>query len=153
MAASATLFEELRPDGVDLPVVSFYPGAEGFRQAYELSLSATNEFLGCIAIQIMGEILGPAYINNYFKRRAEKGIRSRIIWPRSNLARGLLSKATLYKFQARFLAPDPEWQAGFLSWNDSLAILSLRRGHAGCMLVRGKAIAYFDPHYILFLCE
>lgn len=140
---ATTLFSSLLQNSKDLPAVTFYPGAEGFKKAYEDSLSAKNEFLGCIPIEIMAETLPTGYILNYFKRRAAKKITSRIIWSESPYAKNLYRYRNELRFNAKFFPQDKKWQVGILSWNNVIALLTLTRGQSGCVIIKSDAISYF----------
>jgi len=64
----------------DRPRVRFYEGADGLRQAYEDTLSAKEKIRAYASIDDMHAAL-PGYFPRYYKRRADKGIPIRAIFP------------------------------------------------------------------------
>ena len=60
--------------------VRFYEGSDGLRQAYEDTLNAKEKIRAYASIDDMHDAL-PGYFPRYYKRRAEKGIHIRAIFP------------------------------------------------------------------------
>ena len=68
------------------PKVMFYEGREGLQKVYEDTLSSSEEILAYASVEDMSPTL-PNYFPLYYKRRAEKGIPIRAIFPESPEAR------------------------------------------------------------------
>lgn len=83
------------------------------------------------------------YLENYFVRRAQKGIHTRLIYPVSDFGSHVARKSLEYKIQVRVLDDVPAWRAGVFSWDDYLGIQSLTEGRLTCTILRNKDIAEF----------
>lgn len=126
------------------PTVQFHQGKDGFKRMLEMSLSAKKEFLGLINVDLFANHLTPAYLEDFFERRANLGIHSRLIWPQcGEFAKQILPKAIKYKTQIRVLPFSKEWRSGFISWNNSVSIKSFSAGQITCTIVENDDIASF----------
>lgn len=130
------------PDG-HLPSVEFYEDSDGFKKMLERTLNARGEFLAVINVDLFGTILEPSYLQDFFERRAKKGIRSRLIWPEGVLARKLYSQSKRYKTQIRVLETALSWSSGIISWNHCLSIKSFSQGRVTCTILENEDIAHF----------
>lgn len=79
------------------PKVMFYEGKEGLERVYEDTLNSREEILAYASVEDVNLAL-PNYFPFYFKRRAEKGIPIRAIFPESPEAR---ARANLDKEEKR----------------------------------------------------
>lgn len=68
------------------PKVQFFEGSEGIKTAYEDSLTSNETIRAYASIENMHLAL-PDYFPSYYKRRAEKGIHIRAIFPDTSEAR------------------------------------------------------------------
>jgi len=126
-----------------VPTVKFYEEVDGFKKMLEESLTARGEVLVFTYVDVFSEILDPDYLENYFKRRAAKGIHTRLIFPPCDFAERVNKKAKQYKIQVRLLPPELKWASGFFSWNDSVALMSYTEGRFTCTIIENKDITYF----------
>ena len=67
------------------PKIQFYEGKEGLAQVYENTLTSKETIRAYANIDDMHKAL-PDYFPEYYKRRAEKGIKIRAIFPKTPLA-------------------------------------------------------------------
>ncbi len=126
------------------PKVSFHEGTEGFKRMLEMSLSAKGEFLGLINVELFSEHLTPEYLEDFFVRRAARGIRSRLIWPRRDaFANRTIPKSRELKMQVRVLPSNIEWRSGFISWNDCISLKSFSSGQITCTIIQNNDIVSF----------
>jgi HTH-type transcriptional regulator, sugar sensing transcriptional regulator len=79
------------------PRIKFYEGKEGLVQVYEDTLTATETIRAYATIDDMHNTL-PGYFPQYYKRRADKGIKIRSIFPRTTQA---LERVRYNKHEAR----------------------------------------------------
>ncbi len=63
------------------PKIRFYDGTDGMKEAFEDTLTAKDEILAFAVGADMFKSLGRDYFKNYFKKRAEKNIKVRVIAP------------------------------------------------------------------------
>lgn len=68
------------------PQVRFYEGKEGLQQAYEDTLSSHEEIRAYASVEDIAPTL-PHYFPEYYKRRTQKNIKIRAIFPESVAAR------------------------------------------------------------------
>ena len=130
------------------PDVQFYEGTEGFKRMLELTLSAKGEFLGLINVELFAKHLSPEYLEDFFQRRAEKGIHSRLIWPHHSSSAGSFAKRTIpkskvYKMAVRYLPSAAEPRSGFISWNNCISLKSFSAGQITCTIIENNDIADF----------
>ncbi|MCB0322521.1 MAG: hypothetical protein KDD69_03075 [Bdellovibrionales bacterium] len=131
------------------PGVQFHEGVEGFKRMLEMSLAAKGEFLGLIDVELFSRLLSAEYLLSFFRRRAEKGISSRLVWPsRGAFAKESLPQAKEYRISVRFLPADQEWRSGFISWNNCISLKSFTAGKVTCTIIENEDIAFFYRNYI-----
>lgn len=131
-----------RPDS-SAPSVKFYEGKDGFKRMLEETLEAHDEVLVITYVDLFAHILTPSYLENYLRRRAGKGIRTKLIYPPSEFGQRVGKKANDYKITLRTLSPEFIWRAGVFSWNDSLGIQSLTENRLTCTIIENRDIAHF----------
>ena len=134
------------------PTVKFYEGVEGFKKMLEETLTAKNECLFFTYVDLFSELVGPDYLEDYFKRRAAKGIHTKLIFPPCKFANRVNKKADDYKIQVRLMPPDVIWKAGIFSWNNWVAIKSFTEGKITCTLIENADIAHFYRTVIYPMC-
>ena len=137
------LLNTIKPTDIGVPTVKLYEGADGFKKMLEETLTAKGEVLVYSYVKLFSELVGPGYLERYFKQRADKGIHTRLIFPPCEFADKVNKKADEYKIQIRLLPDDVDWKAGIFSWNDSIAILSYTESKLTCTIIENKDIAYF----------
>jgi len=126
------------------PSVQFHEGVEGFRRMLDMTLSAKGEFLALINVELFSEHLSAEYLENYFERRSEGGIHSRLIWPEENsFAQLVLKDAAKHKIQVRYLPTGEKWRSGFISWNNCISLVSFSAGQITCTIVENDDIVSF----------
>lgn len=66
------------------PKILFYPGIEGYKTAYEDSLTSPDKKLfGIFSTRSTWEVLGREYVDRIIEKRVKKGIHLRVVRPRS----------------------------------------------------------------------
>ena len=63
------------------PKILFYPGVEGYKIAYEDSLTAQGPLFGIFSVQSIWDVLGRDYVDHIIERRVKKGIPLRVVLP------------------------------------------------------------------------
>lgn len=126
------------------PTLKFYEGSEGFKKMLELTLSSKNDFLGLINVELFSAHLKKDYLKNYFIKRAENNIHSKLIWHKiDNFAEFAIKNAQSLKIQIRLLESSTEWSSGFISWNNCLSLKSFSQGQISCTILENKDIVSF----------
>jgi sugar-specific transcriptional regulator TrmB len=125
------------------PSVRMYEGVDGFKKMLEESLTAKGEVLVFTYVDIFSKLLDPDYLENYFKRRAKKGIHTRLIFPPCRFADRVNKKAKQYNIRVRLLPSELKWASGFFSWNDCVALMSYTEGRLTCTIIENKDIVFF----------
>jgi predicted ABC-type ATPase len=124
-------------------VVKLYEEAEGFKKMLEESLQAKNEIVIFNNTMIFTKMLGEAFYENYFERKAALGIKSRIIYPPCAFADKINAKKDRYKTDLRILSQNLGSEAGFYLWDNTVAIKSLKENKVSCTIIENKDIANF----------
>lgn len=146
------LLSSLQAREQSVPTVKFYEEAEGFRHMLEETLSAKGEVLVFSYVPLFSTLVGMDYLLDYFRRRAAKGISTRLLFPPCSFADAVHAKAKEYKIQVRLLPPTLIWQSGMFSWNDSLALMSYTQQRLTCTIIENRDIAHFYRQIIFELC-
>ena len=137
------LLNSIKSSDARIPTVKFYEGVDGFKKMLEETLSAKGEILVFTYVKLFSELLDPEYLEGYFKRRSDKGIHTRLIFPPCDFADKVNAKADEYKINVRLVPMDVDWKAGIFSWNDNIAIQSFTEGKLTCTVIENKDIAFF----------
>lgn len=145
------LLSKIQKGDASKPTVKFYEGVEGFKKMIEETLEANGEVRIFQSVQFLAAAVDPVYLEDYVRRRAEKGISARLIFPPNNFAEGLEKRRKLYKTETRYLPPDSGWSAGFFTWNDKVALLSFTEGSQTCTILENKDLAYFFQNVVFEL--
>lgn len=123
-------------------------GVPGLQQMLEESLDATNDIRVITDINEFSRLLGLEYLQSYYARRGQRGIHSRLIWPKTPLLKQLRETLLQNQMNVRILTRDEGWEVGLFSWNDTLAIKSLSQGSVTCTLLESREIAQFFQNVV-----
>ncbi len=137
------ILDAIKPTDTGIPTVKIYEGVDGFKKMFEETLTAKNEVLVINYVELFSKLIGPDYLENYFKRRSAKGIRGRHIFADCDFAERINKKAAEYKVNIHLTPAGMEWKAGIYSWNDCLGIQSFTEGKMSCVVIENKDIAEF----------
>lgn len=146
---SKQIFENIESHGHDRPGVKFYEGVGGFKKMLEETLEAKGTLRLILYVDMFSKIVTTEYFENYFLRRAEKDIMTKVIYSPCEFATHVNKQAEKYKLDVRILPPEFHWKAGVFSWNDKVAMLSLSENQLTCTIIENKDIADFYQN-ILF---
>ena len=146
------LLSSVQSSDQSIPTVKFYEGVGGFKKMLEETLSAKGEVLVFTYVAIFSKLIGPSYLENYFQRRSDKNIHTRLVFPPCDFAERVHRKSKEYKIQVRLLPPEYKWKSGIFAWNDIIAMLSFTEGKLTCTLIQNADIASFYRNVILILC-
>ncbi len=137
------LLAKLRPESASKPSIKFYEGLDGFKKMIEETLETAGEILIWQNVGRLTEFVETDYLEDCVRRRSEKGIASRLIFPPGSFAERLQGKAEKYKAKIRLLPVDPLWSAGIFLWDSKVALLSLTAGKHTCTILENQDLAYF----------
>lgn len=135
-----------------VPTVKLYEGAEGFKKMLEETLSARGEILMFSYVPLFSELVGVKHLEDHFRRRADRGIHSRLLFPPCAFANTVAMRSREYRAQVRTLPPQYVWQSGIFSWNDCLALTSYTQRHLTCTIIENREIAHFFRLVMFELC-
>lgn len=134
------------------PTVKLYEEIDGFKKMLEETLDAKTDVLVFTYVDIFSKLIGPDYLENYFKRRAAKNIHTKLIFPPCPFANKVSAKSKEYKIEVRTLPKELKWKAGIFAWNNWIAIQSFTEGKLTCTLIENIDIAFFYRNVIFPLC-
>ncbi|MSU74846.1 hypothetical protein EXS57_03690 [Candidatus Kaiserbacteria bacterium] len=134
------------------PTLKLYEGVEGFKKMLEETLSARGELLVFSYVSLFSELVGVKYLEEYFQRRADRGIHTRLLFPPCAFATKVAARAKQYRIQVRALPQQYVWQSGIFSWNDCLALTSYTERHLTCTIIENRDIAHFFRLVMFELC-
>ena len=137
------LLEHIQNQDRSVPSVKIYEGVDGFKKMLEESLETKSEIVVCTYVDLFSNLLDPDYLEDYFARRAAKGIYTRLVFPPCDFAYRVHAKSKQYKIQVRFLPSDLKWASGIFVWDDKISIKSFTEGKLNCTIIQNEDIAYF----------
>lgn len=146
------ILSSLRVADSGRPAVRYYEGIDGFKKMLAESLAAKGEVLVFSYVDLLARLLGPEYLEGYFRKRAAKGIHTRLIFPPCRFVDQVQSKAKEYKITIRLLPAHFVWQSGTFLWNDNFAILSYTQQKLTCTILENKDIADYFRRVNFELC-
>ncbi len=137
------LLNSLQTIDHSIPTVKLYEEVDGFKRMIEETLQSRGEVLVFTYVDLFSKLIGADYLEDYFWRRAAKGIHTRLIFPPCPFAERVNRKAKEYKIQVRLLPKTYVWQSGIFSWNDCLALMSYTEQKLTCTIIENRDIASF----------
>jgi sugar-specific transcriptional regulator TrmB len=139
----AELLSKIKSQDTARPTVKFYEGVSGLKKMLEETLEAQGEVLLFSYVQQLADAVHPDYLEDYVKRRAKKGITTRLIFPKCKYGDRLNKKTKEYKITIKVLPEKYHWAAGFFSWNNKVGFLSYTEGKRTVTIIENKDIAVF----------
>jgi sugar-specific transcriptional regulator TrmB len=146
------LLISLQSTDQSVPTVKLYEGADGFKKMLEETLSARGELLVFSYVPLFSELVGVKHLENYFDRRAKRGIHTRLLFPPCAFADKMAARAKEFRIQIRTLPPQYVWQSGIFSWNDCLALMSYTERRLTCTIIENLEIAHFFRLVMFEMC-
>ena len=134
-----------------VPTVKLYEGTDGFKRMLEETLTAKGEVLVFTYVTLFSRLVGVPYLENYFQRRAAKGINTRLIFPPSTFADRVNKRAVDYRIRIRLLPADMKWSAGIFCWNSCIALMSYTENKLTTTVVENQDIAHFYRNVVFEL--
>ncbi len=135
-----------------MPTVKLYEGAEGFKKMLEETLSARGEILMFSYVPLFSELVGVKHLEDYFRRRADREIHTRLLFPQCDFADKMAARAKEYRVHIRTLPPQYVWQSGICSWNDCLALMSYTERRLTCTIIENRELAHFFRLVMFEMC-
>lgn len=145
------ILNSIESENKSIPSVKFYEEVDGFKKMLEETLTSKNGVRVFTYVDLFSRLLKPQYLENYFARRATKGIYTKLIFPPCDFANRVNKKAKEYKIEVRILPPEIKWKSGFFNWNDNVALMSYTESKLTCTIIKNEDIAYFFRHIIFDL--
>lgn len=146
------LLASLQSTDQSVPTVKLYEGADGFKKMLEETLSARGEILVFSYVPLFSELVGVRYLEDYFRRRADRDIHTRLLFPPCEFANKVAARSREYRIQVRTLPPQYVWQSGIFSWNDCLALMSYTEKRLTCTIIENRELAHFFRLVMFELC-
>lgn len=146
------LLDQVQKGDGSRPTVKFYEGADGFKYMLEETLKTKGEVLVFTYVDLFSKVLGPDYLEDYFVRRAAKGIHTRLIFPPCSFADRVNKKAEKYRIQVRLLSEELTWKSGIFAWDDTIALMSYTEGKFTTTFIENADIAQFYRVVLFEMC-
>lgn len=145
------LLQSVRSEEIGRPTVKLYEGVDGFKRMLEETLTAKNDVLVFTYVDLFSKLLGIEYLEDYFVRRAAKGIHTRLIFPPCEFAERVNKKAKQYKIQIRLMPKSLKWRSGFFAWNNCVSLKSFTEGRLTATIIENQDIAHFMRNVVFEL--
>lgn len=140
----ANLLRSLQPIHPHRPTVRFYDGTDGLKKMMEETLNSRNDILVFSNVDLLAKLCGADYLENYYKRRAARGIHTQLIFPMgADFAERVKTKREKYNIDYRFLPKSYKWQSGIFAWNNAISLLSYTEQQVTCTIIENDDIADF----------
>ncbi len=133
----------IHPTHQHLPTIKHYEEIDGFKKMLEETLMAKNELLVFTCGEVFRQLLLTDYIEDYYKRRAEAGIRTRVIYTPSDFTNKIAKESKKYNLDVRFTTSSLHYEAGIYLWNNSLALKSFTEDRVTCTIIEHEDIVNF----------
>jgi len=146
------ILERVKAPDIGRPTIKFYEEVDGLKRMLEETLETKGEILVFSNVQRLANLLVPDYLENYFMRRAKKGIHTRLIFPPCSFAERVNKRAKEYKIQIRLLPESYKWKSGIFAWDTSLSLLSYTEEKVTCTIIENVDIAHLYRNIVFDLC-
>lgn len=113
--------QSLQRSTVEKPVIETYERKEGLKNILEDMLKEGEDICGFSSMKLL-ELL-EYYFPSFIERRAEKGIKSRVIMEKSEETQDLKEKGEEELREVRFIEEAEEFRLGHYIYGDKIAIL------------------------------
>ena len=133
--------QSLRHQGTDKPVVTFFEGEKGMREAYEDTLTSREPILAYANVQTMHEGL-PNFFPNYYKRRADADVFIRAILPQNDASLDRADRDKQELRRTRFLPKGKQFSPEVNVYDDKVLIASWKEKMA--VIIESKEFAEFQ---------
>lgn len=124
-------------------IVKLYEDVEGFKKMLDESLDSKGEIIVFSNTPIFSDILGSEVYENYCVKKAARKIPSRIIYTPCAFSKNLNAHKLDFMIELRLLPQNLSSEAGFYSWDDTVAIVSLKENKISCTLIENKDVTEF----------
>jgi sugar-specific transcriptional regulator TrmB len=141
----------LQNEHSSVPTVRVFEGRDGFKKMLEETLTAKDEVLVFVYVELFMKLLSPEYLEQYYRRRSQKGIHTRLIFPTCPFAERVNKKAKEYKMMIRLLPPEMKWVSGIFCWNNCIALMSYTEQRLTCTIIENEDITNFYRNIIFEL--
>jgi sugar-specific transcriptional regulator TrmB len=129
------------------PKMMYYPGIEGYKTAYEDSLTSPDKKLfGIFATQAIWDVLGQEYVNRIIERRIKKGISVRVVLPRNDAAVHPYATSAGQLRELRLAPPGMNFAVTTYVYGNKVMILSSKKETFG-MIIESADIANAHRNY------
>lgn len=129
------------------PKIMYYPGIEGYKIAYEDSLTTPDKKLfGVFATQAIWEVLGQDYVNRIIERRIKKGIAVRVILTRNDAAVHPYATSSGQLRELRLAPPSVDFGITTYVYGNKVMILSSKKEMFG-LIIESADIANAHRNY------
>lgn len=129
------------------PRVRFYPGIEGYRQAYEDSLTTKEKTLfGIFSVQDIWEVLGKEYLDNMIERRVKKGIMLRTVRSKAREKENIYPSRLGDLRELRYAPSGIDFPITTYVYDNKVMILSSKKETFG-LIIESADIATTHRHY------
>lgn len=130
------------------PKIMFYPGIEGYKTAYEDSLTTPDKKLfGIFSTRSTWEVLGREYVDRVIEKRVKKGIHLRVVRPRAGevIPRSYPTSVGNLR-DLRFAPESMDFAATTYVYGNKVMILSSKRETFG-LIIESADIANAHRNY------
>lgn len=142
------LLDKLPKQNYAPPDFHIYNGIKGYKRFLEEALEAKKELRIFVDIEQLQNLLTEEYLLDYYKRRANKKIFSKMIWPNCAFTRKIAARDKEFNLKVGMIKKSKGWKVGFYSWNDKVGITSFVEGQIICTIIKNREIALFYQNLI-----
>ncbi|MBD3328128.1 hypothetical protein GF340_02370 [Candidatus Peregrinibacteria bacterium] len=138
LKSSIEQLETMKSQLSEKPKVIFFEGKGGILNVMEDTLSSTETIRAYASLDELTQIL-PNYFPDYYKRRTEKNIHVKGIYPANENTYRHKLRDHLEKRESRLIPPEFDFHLDILIYDDKVAITSLHEQFG--LLIKSKAMA------------
>jgi len=131
-------FEKIQDNQSQKPSVIFFEGKEGILNIMEDTLNSKEELRAYASLNELAEIL-PNYLEKYYKRRSNKGIFVRAIYPANKNSYNHKQRDKEENRESRLIPPELDLHLDIIIYDDKVVITSLKEKFG--LLIKSKSLA------------
>lgn len=131
-------FEKIKCDYPQKPTVLFYEGEAAIQNIMEDTLNAKEDVRAYASLQELTNLL-PNYFPGYYKRRTQKGIFIKAIYPTSELSYKHKLRDPMENRVSRLIPPEFNFHLDILIYDNKVAITSLKDKFG--LLIKSRSMA------------
>ena len=143
LAYIVNILHAIHPTHKQIPAVRLYEDIDGFKKMLEETLTSKTEVLIFTCSETFGQSMPRDYMEDFYLRRSEAGVHTRIIYPPGEFATHMNTLAKKYNLHVRTTSVKKAYEAAIYLWDSNIALRSFKDDKIVCTIFEHEDIASF----------